>query len=213
MTTSRQTTATICRASSVPPRVVVVRTTGQRAAGAEGDAPSTLTTLTGRFATFNTWAEIDSLFEGHFLERVAPGAFARTFLEDRAAMRVLFQHGRDPSVGSKPLGTIVTLREDAVGAYYEVPLFDSVPALVMDGLRAGQYGASFRFRVDRDELAERPRASAYNPAALPERTILQAHVYEFGPVTFPAYQGATAGVRSTASITDWYWATAAREVG
>lgn len=189
-------TVTIVRASSLPPRVLA----GTRAEGAEGDAPAT---LTGHFATFNEWAEIDSLFEGHFMERVAPGAFLHTFTHDRAAMRVLFQHGRDPSVGSKPLGRILTLREDAVGAFYEVPLFASVPALVLDGLRAGQYGASFRFRVERDDLVTKPRASEYNPTALPERTILQARVFEFGPVTFPAYAGATADVRAV-SLTDWY---------
>jgi len=41
----------------------------------------------------------------------------------------------------------------------------------------------------------------HNPDAIPERTILQTQVFEFGPVTFPAYEGASAGVRS---LTDWY---------
>ena len=33
--------------------------------------------------------------------------------------------------------------------------------------------------------------SAHNPKGLPERTILEARVYEFGPVNFPAYSDAT----------------------
>ncbi len=35
-----------------------------------------------------------------------------------------------------------------------------------------------------------------NPQGLPERTISELRLYEFGPVLFPAYQGATAAVRS-----------------
>ena len=31
----------------------------------------------GHFARFNEWNEIDSWIEGRFMERVAPGAFAR----------------------------------------------------------------------------------------------------------------------------------------
>ena len=37
--------------------------------------------------------------------------------------------------------------------------------------------------------------------AFPERMIRETQVFEFGPVTFPAYEGASAGVRS---LTDWY---------
>jgi hypothetical protein len=66
----------------------------------------------------------------------------------------------------------------------------------MDGLRAGQYGASFRFSVVREEINDDPGTSEYNPMGLPERTVKEAKVAEFGPVTFPAYGGATAGVRS-----------------
>ena len=159
-------------------------------------------TLFGHFGVFNRWTEIDSIFEGRFLERIAPGAFLRTFHEDRDAMRVLFQHGRDPVVGDKPLGPIVTLREDEVGGYYESPLLDTgYNAELLPGLRAGVYGASFRFQVMREEVVDKPERSEYNPDALPERTIKEVTLFEFGPVTFPAYQEATTGVRS---LTDWY---------
>ncbi|MCI0636944.1 MAG: HK97 family phage prohead protease [Actinobacteria bacterium] len=162
---------------------------------AEGDdAPPT---LFGHFAVFNRWTEIDSIFEGRFMERFAPGAFRKTFRENRDRIRVLFQHGRDPAVGDKPLGAIDTLREDDVGAYYEVPMLDTAyNRELLPGLEAGLYGASFRFRVLKEEFVAEPKRSPFNPGQLPERTVLEAQVREFGPVTFPAYADATAGIRS-----------------
>jgi HK97 family phage prohead protease len=162
-------------------------------------------TLAGYFAVFNQPTEINSYYEGNFIERIAPGAFNATFANDREAMRCLFQHGMDPQAGDKPLGPIRTLREDARGPFYEVPLLDAhyVHELI-PGLQAGVYGASFCFRAMREDLDERPGVSASNPKGLPERILREVEVIEFGPVTFPAYPEATAGVRS---LTDWYQAT------
>jgi phage head maturation protease len=137
------------------------------------------------------------------MERIAPGALATTFARDRAAIRVLFQHGRDPQLGDKILGRAVTLREDELGGAYEVPSFRGLEheaPLLIEGLRAGVYGASFRFQVVRENIDNAARVSTYNPKGLPERTITEAKVFEFGPVTYPAYAGATSGVRS---LTDW----------
>ena len=153
-------------------------------------------TLFGHFAVFDRWTEINSLFEGHFLERIAPGAFRKTFRENRERIRALFQHGHDPQVGDKPIGRVQELREDEQGAYYEVSLYDGVPDLVMDGLRDGAYGASFRFQPVREDVLEDPEPSESNPRGIMERTIKELRLFEFGPVTFPAYADATAGVRS-----------------
>ncbi len=166
---------------------------------ANGDG---MPTMTGHFAVFNQWTEIDSLWEGTFLERIAPGSFLKTFKENRQNMRVTLNHGSDPMAGDKPLGPIADLREDKTGAYYEVPLLDtSYNRDILPGLEAGLYGASFRFRVMKEDFNKKPERSDYNPAAMPERTIREASVEEFGPVTFPAYAGASAGVRS---LTDDY---------
>jgi phage head maturation protease len=163
-----------------------------------GDAGATETpTLFGHFAVFNEWTEIDSMFEGHFLERIAPGAFKKTFAEGRDTIKVTFQHGQDPFLGDKVLGKIDALEEDAIGARYEVPLFRGLPELLMEGLRADEYGASFRFRMMRELFDEEPDVSDHNPRGLAERTLKEVQVPEFGPVTYPAYASATAGVRST----------------
>jgi HK97 family phage prohead protease len=154
-------------------------------------------TLVGHFAVFDTWTEINSMFEGNFLEQIAPGAFGDTFAARRDQIRVLYDHGMDPTIGNKPLGAPNVLKEDRVGAYYEVDLFDA--SYVNDlkpALRAGQLGASFRFSVTADAWEMEPKPSSANPKGLPERTITGVNLYEFGPVTFPAYAQASAGLRS-----------------
>jgi HK97 family phage prohead protease len=162
-------------------------------------------TLTGHFAVTNQWTEINSIYEGRFMERFAPGAFKKTLRERGDKIKVLFQHGRDPQIGDKPLGAIRDVREDNQGAYYEVPLLDApyVRETLLPGLRAGLYGASFRFQVETEAQTDHPDPSEHNPRGLPERTVKEARVMEFGPVTFPAYEGASADVRSAMrSLTD-----------
>lgn len=153
--------------------------------------------LEGHFAVFNQWTHIRSVFEGEFMETIEPGAFADTIAEDRTRMKVLFDHGLDPTFGNKPLGPIADLREDDDGAYYRVPLIrTSYNNDLKPMARAGLLGSSFRFQVTREDFDPKPRRSEHNPDSLPERRIRAAQVAEFGPVTFPAYAGATAGMRS-----------------
>lgn len=195
-------------ASAEPPRDNLIRArvgAGVELRAAEdGGEPNV---LTGHFSQFNSWYEIESFWEGRFLERVLPGAFAETIKADRSNMRVLFDHGMDPNIGGKPLGPIRTLKEDDEGPFYEVPLLDTdynrdfvVPALtgtLMNGERVGsQLGASFRFSVLEDSWNHKPKASKRNPDGVPERSIVRTKVYEFGPVTFPANPGASASARS-----------------
>lgn len=168
--------------------------------------------MRGHFAVFDVWTEIHSWFEGDFLERLSPGAFAKTIKESRSDIKVQYDHGYDMNVGDSLLGPIDVLREDDEGVYYEVPLLDTdynrdrvLPMLqgrLMSGEQRGSLlGASFRFRVIRDEWNEEPGKSDHNPDGLPERTIREVRLFEFGPVVFPAYPEATAGVRS---LTDYF---------
>jgi HK97 family phage prohead protease len=161
----------------------------------------------GHFARFNERTEIDSWFEGRFIEELAPGAFKKTMNENRDRLRVQFDHGYDTFVGSAPLGAITDLREDSEGAAYEVALLDTdyvrdrvLPLLegrALDGtLHGSQLGASFRMRVIKDEWDRTGKKTSGNPEGLPVRTIREVGLYEFGPVVFPAYAGATASVRS-----------------
>ena len=156
-----------------------------------------LGTLTGRFSEFGRWYKVSSMWEGDFMERVAAGATADTIASNRDAMRVLFDHGMDSQIGNKVLGPIDVLEEKSDGPHYEVPLFDtSYNRDLLPGLKAGVYGASMRMRVTADEWDDEPPKSKMNPDGIPERTITRMRVLEFGPVTFPANPGASAGIRS-----------------
>jgi phage head maturation protease len=166
-----------------------------RADNGDGDGR----TLQVQWYVADRWTEIDSWYEGHFMERIELGAASKTISENKANMRILLQHGRDPSLGEKPIAPIDFLEENEFGGFGGGRLFDGLDPLVVDGLRAGQYGASFRFRTMRDEFVQEPEPSEYNPQGIPERTIKEMAVMEFGPVTWGAYAEASAGVRS---ITD-----------
>jgi HK97 family phage prohead protease len=188
-------TVSQANAAHFTPDLDVVRSGGEMELQAEDDGP--LGTLTGRFSEFGRWYKVSSRFEGDFMEQVAPGATVDTIAADRDSMRVLFDHGMDAQIGNKVLGPIDVLDERSDGPHYEVPLFDtSYNRDLLPGLKAGVYGASMRMRVTGDEWDDEPGKSDTNPDGLPERTITRMRVLEFGPVTFPANPGASAGVRS-----------------
>lgn len=183
----------------------VVRALGAAPEFRASDGGDTLGTLRLGFSAFNTWYRVDSKWESTFYERTVPGTFEDTIAEDRALMRVLFDHGFDPQIGNKVLGPIDDLREGLDSPIAVVPLFDtSYNRDLLPGLRAGVYGSSFRMRVPKggDEWNDKPGKSAHNPEGIPERTIRRAKVLEFGPVTFPANPSATATVRS---MTDYFY--------
>lgn len=177
-----------------------------RAAPASVRATSTdagMPTMEVRFSQFDTWYEIDSWWEGRFLERTRKGAFAKTIKERLAQIRCLYDHGYDPQIGNKVLGAIESLAEEQDSPVGVVPLFDtSYNRDLVPGLEAGVYGSSFRFRVIKEEWNDEPGRSDYNPDGIPERTITEVRLYEFGPVTWPANPDSTAGLRS---LTDSYY--------
>ncbi len=183
------------------PNLEVVRAISAtvRAKASDGDA---MPLMEVRFSAFGEWYEINSLFEGHFFERVDRGAFSKTIDESGAHVKVLFNHGFDPTIGEKVLGQIESLTEEKDSPVGQVRLFDaSYVRDLIPGLQAGVYGSSFRMKVTRDEWEQAPAPSDHNPRGLPERTIKEVRLFEFGPVTFPANPAATAGVRS---MTDAY---------
>jgi len=152
--------------------------------------------LVGKFALFDRWQEIDNAAEGHFIERISPGAFRKTVSENLNSIKVLLSHGKDPSLGMTVLGKLNSIREEPDGASYDVTLFRSVPQLLIDGLRAGVYGASFRGDAIKNGVEYRPERSDFNPRGLPEVTRQEIQIKDIGPTPFPQYQETTAVVRT-----------------
>ncbi len=184
------------------PNLEVVRAVASAVRAKPAESGAGMPTMEVRFSAFGEWYEIESVWEGNFLERTERGAFAKTIAENRDNIKVLFNHGFDPQIGSKVLGKIESLGEEKDSPVGIVSLFDtSYNRDLIPGLDAGVYGSSMRMRVTREEWADAPGVSDHNPKGLPERTIKEVRLAEFGPVTFPANPASTAGVRS---LTDAY---------
>ncbi len=147
-------------------------------------------TLTGHGAVFNEWTTIDS-WEGRFRERIAPGAFKRTLANNGARVRLQFDHGQHPLIGSLPIGSIRKLKEDGRGLYVEARLADNwLVQPVREAIENGSVdGMSFRFSVVADRWDN-------EDSDLPERTITEVRLMELGPVVWPAYEGTDVGVRA-----------------
>jgi len=176
----------------------LVRALAQPAALRADDGGNEEGVLFGEFARFNEQTEIDSLSEGRFMESIAPGAFDETVANDLGRVKVLYDHGHDPSLGNKPLGPIRSVTPTKTGMAYEVDLIDTDynRDFVKPAARAGLLGASFRMQVLDESWHDPSRGTEANPNRLPERTIHRVGLFEFGPVTFPAYEGASSGLRS-----------------
>jgi len=187
---------------------------------AEDAAEGDLGTLFVRFSPFDTWYEINSWWEGRFLEKTGPGAFKKTAREAKRSdglysTKVLFNHGTDFNIGDKMLTVPTRFEEINADGYHgpelEGPLFDtSYNRDLLPGLRANAYGSSFMFEVLRESWDNEPESSDHNPDGLPERTIQEVRAFEAGPVTWPASPTASAGMRSLSGTDSWMERVAAR---
>ena len=92
------------------------------------------------------------------------------------------------------------MREDKRGLWVEVPIDDtSYGRDIVASLRSGALdGQSFRFSVKAEKWDD-PK----DPNGIPTRTIREVELFEFGPVTFPAYEATSAGVRSRDAYAAW----------
>jgi HK97 family phage prohead protease len=151
-------------------------------------------TLEGYAAVFNAWTDIrDSM--GVYKERIAPGAFKRSLGQRQPVLQ--FDHGTHPLLGSLPLGSISTLREDRNGLFVKARLSDNwLVQPVRDAIRDGGItGMSFRFRVIADQWGTDAEGND-------TRTINEVELLELGPVVFPAYEQTSVAVRSLVGALD-----------
>lgn len=143
----------------------------------------------GRAAVFDEWTEIHDLF-GSFEERIQRGAF-RKVLKDGADVRFLVNHDGLP-LARTAAGTM-DLEESAKGLEVDAdwPDTSSAKDLSVSVDRGDIDEMSFAFRVGKDiwEYDEESDAA--------KRTIVEfSDLYDVSLVTFPAYEGTSAGMRA-----------------
>lgn len=156
-------------------------TTAKLELRAAGDAGAQ--TATGYAALFNVWTDIG----GYWREKIAPGAFSKS-LRERDVV-ALHSHDTGRVVGRSGAGTL-DLVEDDSGLSFENPLPDTSDGrdLAVSIERGDIPGMSFGFITTRQEWDE-----TVDP---PERTILEADLYEITYTAFPAYPDTSVGLRS-----------------
>jgi HK97 family phage prohead protease len=131
---------------------------------------------------------------GLWREKVARGAFAKTIKEQD--IRALFNHDPNVVLGRKSAGTL-DLSEDAKGLATVIrPPDNEWGRPVVDAIKRGDVsGMSISFRIVRQEWRF-PDEAERAAGVLPSRTILEAKLYDVGPVTFPAFEQTSISARS-----------------
>jgi HK97 family phage prohead protease len=125
------------------------------------------------------------------VERIAPTAFTRALKEKHDA-RALFNHDPNMLLGRAGAGTL-RLSVDTTGLRYEIDLPDTqVGKDVATSIARGDLaGSSFAFAINGKEGQRFERGKEGDV-----RHILDVNLYDVGPVTYPAYEATSTGLRS-----------------
>lgn len=193
-------------------RTNLCRTVGFELVRAEGggadDVESDGLNIEGYGAVFNSDTEINS-WEGHFIERIRPGAFKKSLTEQTPKMQ--FDHGHHPLLGGLPLGRWTTAEEDKKGLHLAGRMYDNwLVQPFRDAIADGAVdGMSFRFGVVREEWRDKDGKKINDEKELFEliyfgagdrgpltRELVEVKVPEAGPVVWPAYKDTSVGARS-----------------
>lgn len=164
--------------------------------------------LEGYVAIFNTRTRIPDT-AGDFEEEIHPG-FADRSIRSNGFPVMQFDHGKDPRVGTVPIGVYEVFEPDRKGYFVRGSLFDNPVVEPVRQAIVGKAikGMSFRFKVAKNGDRWERRMGAVDL-----RHVTDADVPEAGPVVFPAYASTTVSVRSLlASLTAEERAAALREL-
>lgn len=128
-----------------------------------------------------------------FEERIMPGAFDRAIREDD--VRALFNHNPDHLLGRNTAGTL-SLSVDKKGLRYEIDAPDTgIGSQVRVNIkRAELTGSSFAFVVG-DQVWRETNLADGSLVVIREIHEVKP-LQDVGPVTYPAYESTTAGVRA-----------------
>jgi len=131
-----------------------------------------------------------------FIERIAPGAFAKSLRNRKQDIRLYVNHDSNMVLASRRSGTL-RLSEDERGLRVEADLPDTTAGRDIRELMATGVvdKMSFGFQVDR-------RGDKWSDDGM-ERTLTSVRLFEVSVVTgFPAYEATTAAVRSLEKLSE-----------
>ena len=133
------------------------------------------------------------LYSGH-VERIQPGAFKRA-IDEADDVRGLYNHEPSQILGRTKSGTM-RLSEDETGLRYEIDVPDTqVGRDVVTSIERGDVtGSSFAFAVSEGGSEIR------KDGQVTVREITGVDLYDSGPVTYPAYDATTTGLRAIDGI-------------
>jgi uncharacterized protein len=145
------------------------------------------TVIAGYAALFN----VRTVIWGYYEESLASGCFKRA-IEEKHDTRSLFNHDANWVLGRTKNGTL-TLKEDAKGLWTETTPPDTQQARdVVENIRNGN--------VDQMSFAFVPKKTKWTfsqeRGQLDHCEILDVDLYDISPVTYPAYEDTTVGLRS-----------------
>lgn len=143
--------------------------------------------LVGHAAVFNSDSVRFAGYEKDWVERIAPGAFARTLTASPDVV-ALWSHRSDAPAARTP--DTLTVREDEQGLAVEIRLVDTATNRdILTNVRAGIVNSmSFGFVPVKTRWEEAKE--------LDTRTLLDVDLYEVSPVVWPAYPDTSIGARS-----------------
>lgn len=146
------------------------------------------TVLAGYAARFNTLS--DGMW---FIEKIAPGAFAKTLGENNS-IKALWNHNTDFPIASTDSGTL-KLSEDDLGLRFEMsPINTSIGNDATEAVRSGVVkGVSFGFITKQDSWD-------WTDEENPTRTLIEVELLEISPTPFPAYAATSISARSTENV-------------
>jgi HK97 family phage prohead protease len=148
-------------------------------------------TIEGYLTRFDEVIRVWDPWNGEYFERIDPKAFNKTLKERSPIM--LFNHGMDVT-GNVPIGVWTSLRADDKGLYGVGRLFDNdLVKPVRDAIEGGGLrGQSIKFYP----VPQGDKRSEDYQDGLPLIVRKEVRLEEGGPVTIPAYETTTVGVRS-----------------
>lgn len=175
-------------------RDLALATAGLRLRAADDDRP--VRGFGGHAAVFSQRTAIGNPLTWGFFEEIAPGAFTKTLTEGDA--RMLVDHDTRLVVSRVSAGSL-RLAQDQVGLAVDADLdtrLSYVGDLVVNLDLRNITGMSFGFRTVKDDWETVSVQTSEGDMEAELRIIREVQLFEVSAVTFPAYEGTDAALRS-----------------